>query len=64
LTESVLSAIGARSRRMIESELGQGSEGIQLADIMAARKNIAVATIRLSREGAIELPSSQQSEAA
>ncbi|TIL63966.1 MAG: flagellar motor switch protein FliG, partial [Mesorhizobium sp.] len=32
LTESVLSAIGARSRRMIESELGQGSEGIALAD--------------------------------
>jgi len=65
LTESVLSAIGARSRRMIESELGQGSEGIQLADIMTARKTIAVATIRLSREGAFELPSSsQQSEAA
>lgn len=64
LTESVLSAIGARSRRMIESELGQGSEGIALADIMAARKTIAVATIRLSREGAFELPSSPQSEAA
>ncbi|RVC79797.1 flagellar motor switch protein FliG [Mesorhizobium sp. M4A.F.Ca.ET.022.05.2.1] len=64
LTESVLSAIGARSRRMIESELGQGSEGIALADIMAARKTIAVATIRLSREGAFELPSSSQSEAA
>jgi flagellar motor switch protein FliG len=59
LTESVLSAIGARSRRMIESELGQGSEGVALADIMAARKTIAVATIRLSREGAFELPSTQ-----
>ncbi|TIS10977.1 MAG: flagellar motor switch protein FliG, partial [Mesorhizobium sp.] len=59
LTESVLSAIGARSRRMIESELGQGSEGIALADIMAARKTIAVATIRLSRQGAFELPSMQ-----
>lgn len=59
LTESALSAIGARSRRMIESELGQGSEGIALADIMAARKTIAVATIRLSREGAFELPSMQ-----
>ncbi|AZO11722.1 MULTISPECIES: flagellar motor switch protein FliG [unclassified Mesorhizobium] len=59
LTESVLSAIGARSRRMIESELGQGSEGIALADIMAARKTIAVATVRLSREGAFELPSTQ-----
>ncbi|PBB82839.1 flagellar motor switch protein FliG [Mesorhizobium sp. WSM3879] len=59
LIESVLSAIGARSRRMIESELGQGSEGIALADIMAARKTIAVATIRLSRQGAFELPSMQ-----
>ncbi|OBQ77946.1 flagellar motor switch protein FliG [Mesorhizobium sp. WSM3873] len=59
LTESVLSAIGARSRRMIESELGQGSEGIALDDIMAARKTIAVATIRLSRQGAFELPSMQ-----
>ncbi|RUW55327.1 flagellar motor switch protein FliG [Mesorhizobium sp. M1A.F.Ca.ET.072.01.1.1] len=59
LTESVLSAIGARSRRIIESELGQGSEGIALDDIMAARKTIAVATIRLSRQGAFELPSMQ-----
>jgi len=59
LTEAVLSAIGARSRRMIESELGQGSEGIALADIMAARKTISVATIRLSREGAFNLPSTQ-----
>jgi flagellar motor switch protein FliG len=59
LAEAVLSAIGARSRRMIESELGQGSEGIALADIMAARKTISVATIRLSREGAFDLPSTQ-----
>ena len=59
LAESALSAIGARSRRMIESELGQGSEGIALADIMAARKSISVAAIRLSREGAFELPSTQ-----
>ncbi|MER9329608.1 flagellar motor switch protein FliG [Mesorhizobium sp. M0488] len=59
LAESVLSAIGARSRRMIESELGQGSEGIPAADIVAARKTIVTTTIRLSREGAFELPSSQ-----
>jgi flagellar motor switch protein FliG len=62
-TESVLSAIGARSRRMIESELGQGSEGIALADIMSARKTISVAAIRLSREGAFELPSIQNAAA-
>jgi flagellar motor switch protein FliG len=62
-TESVLSAIGARSRRMIESELGQGSEGIALADIMSARKTISVATIRLSREGAFELPAIENAAA-
>ena len=63
LAESALSAIGARSRRMIESELGQGSEGIALADIMAARKSISVAAIRLSREGAFALPSTQTAAA-
>ncbi len=63
LTESVLSAIGARSRRMIESELAQGSEGIALADIMGARKTISVTTIRLSREGAFELPATQNAAA-
>ncbi|TPM33113.1 flagellar motor switch protein FliG [Mesorhizobium sp. B2-3-5] len=59
LAESVLSAIGARSRRMIEAELGQGSDGVPAADIMAARKTIVTTTIRLSREGAFELPSTQ-----
>jgi flagellar motor switch protein FliG len=65
LTEAVLSAIGARARRMIESELSLGSEGIALADIMQARKTVASATVRLSREGAFELPGAQAaSEAA
>lgn len=65
LTEMVLSAIGARSRRMIESELAMGSEGVALADIMQARKTIASTTVRLSREGAFELPGAQAvSEAA
>jgi flagellar motor switch protein FliG len=63
LAESVLSAIGARSRRMIESELGMGSEGIAAADIVAARKTIATTTIRLSRDGAFELPSVQNAAA-
>ncbi|MBA3447611.1 MAG: flagellar motor switch protein FliG [Pseudaminobacter sp.] len=59
MTETVLSAIGARSRRMIESELAQGSEGVSMADILSARKSIAVTAIRMSREGAFELPSAQ-----
>jgi len=49
----------ARHRRMIEAELGQGSEGVPAADILAARKTIVTTTIRLSREGAFELPSTQ-----
>ena len=56
MTEAVLSAIGARSRRMIESELSQGSEGIPMADILKARRSIASTAIRMSHEGAFELP--------
>lgn len=63
LTESVLSAIGARSRRMIESELSQGGDGIPAADIAQARKTVAATTIRLSREGAFELPTAHSAAA-
>lgn len=56
MTEAVLSAIGARSRRMIESELSQGSEGIPMADILKARRSVASTAIRMSHEGAFELP--------
>lgn len=59
LTEAVLSSIGARSRRMIESELVQGMEGIAAADIAQARRNVASTAIRMSVEGAFELPSTQ-----
>ncbi|MDQ6433749.1 FliG C-terminal domain-containing protein [Mesorhizobium sp. LHD-90] len=63
LAESVLSAIGARSRRMIEAELGQGSDGIAMADIVRARKTVASTAIRMAREGAFELPSTQDAAA-
>lgn len=63
LAESVLSSIGARSRRMIESELGQGSDGIAMADIAKARKTVASTAIRMAREGAFELPSTQDAAA-
>lgn len=59
LTEAVLSSIGARSRRMIESELAQGVEGIAAADIAQARRSVASTAIRMSIEGAFELPSTQ-----
>ncbi len=64
LTESVLSSIGARARRMIESELSQGSDGVAPADIAQARKTVATTTIRLARETGFELPAAQTAEAA
>jgi flagellar motor switch protein FliG len=64
LAELVLSSIGARSRRMIESELGQGSDGIAMVDILRARRTIASTAIRLAGEGTIELPSTAQPAAA
>lgn len=63
LTEAVLSSIGARARRMIESELSQGSEGVAAADVVRARKAIAAGAIRMAREGAFELPSAQSAAA-
>lgn len=64
LTEAVLSAIGARSRRMIESEL-QDSVGTPPADEIArARKSIAADAIRLAGEGLVELPSAMDQEQA
>ncbi len=63
LSEAVLSSIGARARRMIESELGQGSDGVNSADIIRARKAIAAGAIRMAREGAFELPTAQSAAA-
>ncbi|MGE0500344.1 MAG: flagellar motor switch protein FliG [Rhizobiaceae bacterium] len=64
MTEAVLSSIGARARRMIEAELGQGSDGVAQDDINRARKTIASAAIRLANEGQFELPSAQIDQAA
>lgn len=59
MVEAVLSSIGARSRRMIEAELGQGSDSVPMADIVKARKSVAATAIRMAREGAFELPTVQ-----
>jgi flagellar motor switch protein FliG len=59
ITESVLSSIGARARRMIEAELGQEVDGISAADVTKARRSVASTAIRMSLEGAFELPSTQ-----
>ncbi|MCC0045032.1 MAG: flagellar motor switch protein FliG [Brucellaceae bacterium] len=62
LTEAVLSAIGARSRRMIESELKDAAGNIPADEISAARRAIASAAIRLASEGALELPGQADGE--
>ncbi len=56
LREAVLSAIGARSRRMIEAELS-GAADVNIDAIMQARKSIASTALRLSGQGLVELPS-------
>jgi flagellar motor switch protein FliG len=60
MVEAVLSSIGARSRRMIEAELGQGADSVPMADIVKARKSVAATALRMAREGAFELPSVQK----
>lgn len=59
LAEAVLSALGARSRRMIEAELKDITLMPPADEINRARKRIASTAIRLSTEGQIELPSMQ-----
>ena len=59
LTEAILSAIGARSRRMIEAELKDAAASPPPDEIARARKAIASSAIRLSSEGLVELPSVQ-----
>lgn len=56
LREAVLSAIGARARRMIESELSAPSD-VGSDAILNARKSIASTALRLSGQGIVELPS-------
>jgi flagellar motor switch protein FliG len=56
LAECILSAISQRSRRMVESELNSGSEGVTFDDVMRARKTIATTAIRMANEGAFSLP--------
>lgn len=59
LTEAILSSIGARSRRMIEAELGMPADGVNAAEVVKARRRIAATAIGLGATGAIELPSMQ-----
>lgn len=60
LREAVLSALGQRSRRMIESELASPADGIAPEAIAGARKRIASAAVDLAQKGQLELPSTQK----
>jgi flagellar motor switch protein FliG len=53
--EAVLSALSARARRMVESELGS-DEGTPRQDSEAARKKIAETAIVMGRKGELTLP--------
>ncbi|MEN9895963.1 MAG: flagellar motor switch protein FliG, partial [Pseudomonadota bacterium] len=64
LREALLSAVGARQRRMIESELGSGTAGINPRDIAVARRTIAQEAIRLASSGQIELKEKDAAQAA
>ncbi|MCY1311747.1 hypothetical protein D9M70_620910 [compost metagenome] len=55
LRESVLASIGARQRRMIESDLAMGDAGINPRDIAIARRSITQEAIRLAASGQLEL---------
>ncbi|MDO6962551.1 flagellar motor switch protein FliG [Rhizobium alvei] len=64
IREAVLSSIGARQRRMIESDLSAPASGITARQIAIARRSIAQEAIRLATNGQIVLKDPSQSEAA
>ncbi|WP_292897001.1 MULTISPECIES: FliG C-terminal domain-containing protein [unclassified Nitratireductor] len=64
IVEAVLSALGQRTRRMIEAELSTGSEDVPEADILQARRRISASAVQLAQQGNFVLPSMQQQEAA
>jgi flagellar motor switch protein FliG len=64
IREAVLSAIGARQRRMIESDLGAPDAGATPRNIAIARRSIAQEAIRLAANGQIELKEPNDAAAA
>lgn len=64
IREAVLSAIGARQRRMIESDLGAPDTGATPRNIAIARRSIAQEAIRLAAAGQITLKESSDAAAA
>ncbi|WP_274425749.1 flagellar motor switch protein FliG [Chelativorans sp. YIM 93263] len=62
LSEAVLSSLGVRSRRMIESELEVPADDIQNEDIVNARRRIALSAVELAQKGVLELPSAMSAQ--
>lgn len=62
--EAVLSAMGARQRRMIEADLSDGIGNITARDIAIARRMITQEAIRLSSQDQITLKEEETAEAA
>lgn len=54
IKEAVLSALGARARRMVEAEISRG-DPVQADLVQAGRRAIAAAALRLSAEGRVDL---------
>jgi flagellar motor switch protein FliG len=66
MRETVLASISPRQRRMIESDLAAGTNGINPREIAIARRAIAQEAIRLANSGQIQLkePAPTEPEAA
>ncbi|MFC3072509.1 flagellar motor switch protein FliG [Shinella pollutisoli] len=64
LREAVLSAIGARQRRMIESDLAAGDQGVNQREVAIARRSITQEAIRLAAAGQIQLREKEQEQEA
>lgn len=64
ITETVLSSLSQRTRRMVEAELKSPNDMITQADITTARRTIAQQAIKLSSEGKISLAADEQEDGA
>ncbi len=64
LREAVLSSIGARQRRMIESDLAAGDQGVNQREVAIARRSITQEAIRLAAAGQIQLRDKDQAQQA
>jgi flagellar motor switch protein FliG len=63
IREAVLSAIGARQRRMIETDLGAPDTGATPRNIAIARRSIAQEAIRMAAAGQIQLKEASEAAA-